>query len=124
MVNIGRRIKIMRNQYDLTQNELGILLGFSSSSAEVRVSQYETGLRRPGKSIIKQITEIFGLSQQLLLSTHSDPIINIYIDLYWLLLMGIEVILISNFFDLIKEIDGERFEIFEELTHKKIQPEK
>lgn len=124
MVNIGRRIKIMRNQYDLTQIELGILLGFSSSSAEVRVSQYETGLRRPGKSIIKQITEIFGLSQQLLLSTHSDPIINIYIDLYWLLLMGIEVILISNFFDLIKEIDGERFEIFEELTHKKIQPEK
>lgn len=124
MVNIGRRIKIMRNQYDLTQNELGILLGFSSSSAEVRVSQYETGLRRPGKCIIKQITEIFGLSQQLLLSTHSDPIINIYIDLYWLLLMGIEVILISNFFDLIKEIDGERFEIFEELTHKKIQPEK
>lgn len=124
MVNIGRRIKIMRNQYDLTQIELGILLGFSSGSAEVRVSQYETGLRRPGKSIIKQITEIFGLSQQLLLSTHSDPIINIYIDLYWLLLMGIEVILISNFFDLIKEIDGERFEIFEELTHKKIQPEK
>lgn len=124
MVNIGRRIKIMRNQYDLTQIELGILLGFSSSSAEARVSQYETGLRRPGKSIIKQITEIFGLSQQLLLSTHSDPIINIYIDLYWLLLMGIEVILISNFFDLIKEIDGERFEIFEELTHKKIQPEK
>lgn len=124
MVNIGRRIKIMRNQYDLTQIELGILLGFSSSSAEVRVSQYETGLRRPGKIIIKQITEIFGLSQQLLLSTHSDPIINIYIDLYWLLLMGVEVILISNFFDLIKEIDGERFEIFEELTHKKIQPEK
>lgn len=124
MVNIGRRIKIMRNQYDLTQIELGILLGFSSSSAEVRISQYETGLRKPGKNIIKQITEIFGLSQQLLLSTHSDPIINIYIDLYWLLLMGIEVILISNFFDLIKEIDGERFEIFEELTHKKIQPEK
>lgn len=124
MVNIGRRIKIMRNQYDLTQIELGILLGFSSSSAEVRISQYETGLRKPGKNIIKQITEIFGLSQQLLLSSHIDPLINIYIDLYWLLLMGVEVILISNFFDLIKEIDGERFEIFEELTHKKIQPEK
>lgn len=124
MVNIGRRIKIMRNQYDLTQIELGILLGFSSSSAEVRVSQYETGLRKPGKNIIKQITEIFGLSQQLLLSSHIDPIINIYIDLYWLLLMGVEVILISNFFDLIKKIDGERFEIFEELTYKKIQPEK
>lgn len=124
MVNIGRRIKIMRNQYDLTQIELGILLGFSSSSAEVRISQYETGLRKPGKNIIKQITEIFGLSQQLLLSSHIDPLINIYIDLYWLLLMGVEVILISNFFDLIKKIDGERFEIFEELTHKKIQPEK
>lgn len=48
----GDRIRIIRKSKGLTQKQLGHMLGFSNNSADIRVTQYETGSRNPkGKTL-------------------------------------------------------------------------
>ena len=44
---IGERIRFFRNLRGMTLKVLGTAVGFSPNTAEVRMSQYEKGLRTP-----------------------------------------------------------------------------
>ena len=53
---VSRRISYFRQKHNLTQKQLGLLLGFSESTAEVRVNQYE-----PKEATLEKLGEIFGV---------------------------------------------------------------
>lgn len=58
---VSRRISYFRQKHNLTQKQLGLLLGFSESTAEVRVNQYEHGNRKPKEAMLEKLGEIFGV---------------------------------------------------------------
>ena len=59
---IGERIRFIRKLRKLTQKQLGITIGFPESSADVRMAQYETGIRTPKEDLTKSIANIFEVS--------------------------------------------------------------
>jgi len=60
-MTIGQRIKKARLHRGLTQRELGILVGFSDSAADVRIAQYESSSRRPKSSVKKKLSEVLNV---------------------------------------------------------------
>ena len=60
-IAMGRRICYFRYKHKLTQKQLGLLLGYSESTAEVRINQYENGIRRPKEATLQRLGEIFGV---------------------------------------------------------------
>lgn len=56
-MSIGSRIRYIRLKRGLTQKELGIMLGFKESTAEVRIAQYETDDRVPRRDLLNLIAE-------------------------------------------------------------------
>ena len=44
MITVGRKIRYLRQQHHMTQMELGLALGFSKSTADIRIAQYESRL--------------------------------------------------------------------------------
>jgi len=51
----------------MTQKELGIEIGYSESTADVRIAQYESGERSPGQDTIDGIAAVFGISPMALM---------------------------------------------------------
>ena len=51
----------------------------------------------------------------MLLSNHDDEMTNIYIDLYWQLMEGKNIIYITKLFEVAKLLDSERFQKFERI---------
>ena len=58
---VGRRIRYFRQKNNLTQKQLGELMGYSKSTAEVRVNQYENEIRLPKADTLAKLGEIFGV---------------------------------------------------------------
>lgn len=58
---VGRRIRYFRRRDKLTQKQLGELLGYSKSTAEVRVNQYENEIRLPKADTLAKLGRIFGV---------------------------------------------------------------
>ena len=56
-MNVGNRIKKIREFRNLTQQEMGLSLGYTPGSARVRVAQYESG-RIPKDETITQMGKI------------------------------------------------------------------
>lgn len=54
---IGERIRFFRRLRGLTLKELGMAVGFSPSTAEVRISQYEIGYRTPRIGVVKDLAD-------------------------------------------------------------------
>lgn len=52
MITVGRKIRYLRQQHHMTQKELGLALGFSQSTADIRIAQYESGSRAPKVHIL------------------------------------------------------------------------
>ncbi len=115
MRKIGERIKILRIRKELTQTQLGVLLGFNESSAGVRIAQYENNRKMPRDNVVKKLIFLFDINEYALLSNYEDEIINICIDMYWQGLMGQDILLVYRFFDLLKEYDEERYTLFNEI---------
>ena len=111
-MEVGEKIRIMRKKEKLTQEELGISIGLNVHSAEVRISQYEIGKRKPKIYYIHLLCQVFDIPICLLLENHDDPFINIYIELYWLMLKGNEAIYISQLFHVISIYDQKRYQEF------------
>lgn len=61
-LGIGRRINFFRRLHGWTQKELGVLLGFSEKSCDVRVAQYESGDRIPKEEMLKKLAAVFKIS--------------------------------------------------------------
>lgn len=58
-MTLGDRIRFFRRKVGMTQRELGMAMGFSPLTAEVRVSQYENGSRRPRPGALAVLASIF-----------------------------------------------------------------
>ncbi len=64
MENFGQRLKHLRNSRHITQADLAVKLGVSTSA----VSMYEKGNREPNNSMLKKICAFFGVSVNYLLN--------------------------------------------------------
>lgn len=63
---IGERIRFFRNLRGMTQKYLGILVGFSEKTADIRMAQYERGSRTPKSDLVESLAHIFGVSTMAL----------------------------------------------------------
>lgn len=67
-MSIGIKIRGLRKLKGYTQKEFGLLLGFSEETADVRVTQYETGTRVPKADVVQKMAEILEVNPNYLLA--------------------------------------------------------
>ena len=58
--SLGQKIKKIRMLRKYTQKELGVMCGFSFSSADVRIAQYEKNKKIPREKILKDMCNALG----------------------------------------------------------------
>lgn len=63
-MTIGEKIKKIRIFRNITQKELGVALGFSNSTADARIAQYESNYRVPKEDVINKIAEILDVAKE------------------------------------------------------------
>lgn len=63
---IGYRIRFIRKLKGLSQENIGLTLGFPKATAEIRISQYETGSRIPRKDLTAAFASILDVSPRIL----------------------------------------------------------
>lgn len=61
-MNIGERIRFFRKRRKMTQKQLGLLVGFPENCADVRIAQYEIGIRKPKEKLIAALSAALGIS--------------------------------------------------------------
>ena len=61
---IGERIRYLRNLRGMTQKYLGAEIGFSESTADVRMAQYESGTRTPKEAMLTDIANVLEVCPQ------------------------------------------------------------
>ena len=66
MLSYGYRMKFLRKSRGMTQQELGLAVGFPPASADVRIAQYESGSRLPKADISRKIAQALGIEEMLL----------------------------------------------------------
>jgi len=59
---IGERIRFIRNLRGITQKALGLAIGFSEKTADIRVAQYESGTRSPKEKYTLGIANALNVS--------------------------------------------------------------
>lgn len=55
------RLKNLREQRGLSQNELGKLLGIDPSASSPRINQYERGKHAPKFGVVARLAEVLGV---------------------------------------------------------------
>lgn len=80
--SIGGKIKRIRELKGLTQKELGIKCGFSASTADVRIAQYEGGKKIPREKALKDIAEALEIYEGALFDADFLPLNNMYHALF------------------------------------------
>lgn len=63
---IGERIRFFRNLRGMTQKYLGMKIGFTEKTAEVRMAQYENGARKPKEKMIGDFSDELEISPHAL----------------------------------------------------------
>ena len=95
---IGERIRFFRILRGMTQKYLGITVGFPEKSADVRLSQYESGTRTPKADLTAALAQVLDVSPKALAVPDIDSYIGLMHTLFTLEdLYGLRV----------KELDGE-----------------
>ncbi|MBR0380941.1 MAG: helix-turn-helix transcriptional regulator [Eubacterium sp.] len=61
--SIGGKIKRIREHRGWTQKELGVRCGFSESTADVRIRQYESNKKVPREKALKVISDALGIDE-------------------------------------------------------------
>lgn len=59
---IGERIRFFRNLKGMTQKFLGVQVGFSERTADIRMAQYESGSRTPKADLTEEFAHVLGVS--------------------------------------------------------------
>lgn len=67
---LGYRLRELRKQNNMSQDDLGKLLGVT----KVSVSCYEKGMRVPGLDVLMGMSDIFGVSTDYLLGRELDVV--------------------------------------------------
>ena len=62
----GERIRYIRNLQGITQKQLGMAIGFSEKTADIRIAQYESGTRTPKERLLADIARALEVSPQAL----------------------------------------------------------
>lgn len=65
-MTIGQRIKSIRKIRGLTQKELGLECGFTDSTSDVRIRQYESDSRVPKEETLKTIAKALKINYRLI----------------------------------------------------------
>ncbi|WP_312611665.1 helix-turn-helix transcriptional regulator [Oscillibacter sp.] len=95
---IGERIRFIRNLRGMTQKYLGMAIGFTEKTADVRMAQYESGARTPKESMTADLANVLGVCSQALAVPDIDSDIGLMHTLFALEdLRGLKV----------SELDGE-----------------
>ncbi len=63
---IGERIRFIRNLRGMTQKYLGMSIGFTEKTADVRMAQYESGARTPKENMTSDLANVLGVCPQAL----------------------------------------------------------
>ena len=71
-MSIGARIKMFRKKSGLTQQQLGVALGFSEQTAHVRIAQYESNEKTPQEKTLNAIADVLSIHPQALLAPNVD----------------------------------------------------
>lgn len=66
MMSFGTRLKYLRQKQHLTQKDLGMALGFSESTADVRIAQYEAGTRTPRPKLLNHMANVLSVDPIIL----------------------------------------------------------
>ena len=69
-MKLGEKIRYFRRKKELTQKKLGILLGFSESNADTRISQYEAGIRKPSYFVLQNLSHQLDVAMYTLEAMH------------------------------------------------------
>lgn len=98
---IGDKIKKIRIKRGFTQKELGLAIGFSDRTADVRIAQYESGTRVPKEKIVFAIAQTLKVNPNYLMApalSNSQEIIHtlFYLDEYNSIDMEAEEIIKEN----------------------------
>lgn len=81
---IGERIRFLRNLRGMTQKYLGMTIGFSESTAEVRMAQYENGARTPKEKMVADFANELDVSPHALTVPDIDTDIGLMHTLFTL----------------------------------------
>lgn len=84
--SFGQRLKFIRRYRCMTQNELGIRMGYSEKTADVRIAQYEKNTRTPKADTIKQFAKVLNVSPAVFSLTICASHEDLLQSLYWLFL--------------------------------------
>ena len=71
-MTIGQRIKKARLHNGLTQQELGMLIGFPLNSTDVRIAQYESSARKPKADIKEKLSKVLKINLRYLYMTENN----------------------------------------------------
>ena len=71
---IGKRIRYIRKNRNMTMKYLGSAVGLPESSADIRISQYESGTRTPKDELLFKIANELGVSPETLSVPDLDSI--------------------------------------------------
>lgn len=69
---IGEKIKELRKNNKITQEQLGNAIGVS----KMAISYFEKGKKSPGRESLKKIADYFGVTTDYLLGRSEDPELN------------------------------------------------
>ena len=81
---IGERIRFLRNLRGMTQKYLGMQIGFSESTSEVRMAQYENGARAPKEKMVADFAYVLDVSPHALTVPDIDTDIGLMHTLFTL----------------------------------------
>ena len=79
---IGKRIRYIRKQRGMTMKYLGTAVGLLESSADIRISQYESGTRTPKAELLSRIANILDVSPDALAVPDLDSITGVMHTLF------------------------------------------
>jgi transcriptional regulator with XRE-family HTH domain len=84
IIAIGERIHFFRTMRGMTQKYLGLSMGFPEKSADVRLAQYETGVRTPKADLTASLANALDVSPQALAVPDIDSYIGLMHTLFTL----------------------------------------
>lgn len=80
----GERIKYIRTSRKMTQKQLGLLCGFSETTADVRIRQYESNAKAPKQNTLILIAEALKVSYISIKNYDLGAAEDILETLFWL----------------------------------------
>jgi len=83
-MNIGERIKAIREFRGMTQHELGLAIGYEGSTARARISQYEINNRVPKEETLLLLSKALNINIQAIKDYALDTPIDVMEYLFWL----------------------------------------